>query len=93
MENLNLRGDYKPKILDYINNNHPELNNLYHQIYIKNDRSYWKKLDNDINNYCKENNYKYYRAIDEIRSRHGEKPVVNYFYHEEVKKVVKEKIN
>lgn len=92
LENLNLRGDYKPKILDYINNNHPELNNLYHQIYTKNNRSYWKKLDNDINNYCKENNYKYYRAIDGVRSKRGEKPVVvNYFYHEEVKKGGKRK--
>ena len=35
LENLNLRGDYKPRIFSFIHENHPELDDLYHQIYTK----------------------------------------------------------
>lgn len=92
LENLNLRGDYKPKILEWIHKNHPELDELYHQIYVKGDRTYWKNLDEEIKKYCLDNDYQYFRAIDGVRSKHGEKPVViNYFYHEEVKKGGKKK--
>lgn len=92
LENLNLRGDYKPKILEWIHKNHPEFDELYHQIYIKGDRTYWKNLDEEIKKYCLDNDYQYFRAIDGVRSKHGEKPVVvNYFYHEEVKKGGKKK--
>ena len=31
LENLNLRGDYKGRILDWIHDNHPELDGLYQQ--------------------------------------------------------------
>ena len=33
LENLNLRGDYRKRILDWIHEHHPELERLYHEIY------------------------------------------------------------
>ena len=35
LENLNLRGDYKKRILDWMHEHHPELDELYHDIYTK----------------------------------------------------------
>ena len=69
-ENLNLRGVYKPVILNYINKNYPHLSALYNKIYIKSDKSYWNDLSLNINEYCKNNNIKF----------------INYFYHEEIRK-------
>jgi DNA repair photolyase len=69
-ENLNLRGDYKKKILEYIKNNFSTYYNDYIRIYINNDKRYWADLSKDIDNYCENNNIKY----------------VNYFYHEEIRK-------
>ena len=92
LENLNLRGDYKPRILSFIHENHPELDDLYHQIYTKKDRTYWKQLDEEIREYCANKGLRYYRNDDTKRAKHGEDPiVVNYFYHEEVRKNPKEK--
>ncbi len=38
LENLNLRGDYRARIMDWIHNNHPELDELYYEIYSKKNR-------------------------------------------------------
>ena len=46
-ENLNLRGDYKTKIL------------LYIHIYIKGNKKYWNDLSKEIKEYCDINNVKY----------------------------------
>ena len=35
LENLNLRGDYKKRILSWVHEHHPELDELYHEIYTK----------------------------------------------------------
>lgn len=67
-ENLNLRADYKEKILNYISEKYPELSEKYDDIYIKNNKQYWKDLSIEIEKYCKKNNIKY----------------TNYFYHEEL---------
>ena len=45
LENLNLRGDYGARIKDWIHENHPELDGLYHDIYNKKSREYWTALD------------------------------------------------
>ena len=37
LENLNLRGDYRPVIMDWIHENHPELDELYNRIYSQKD--------------------------------------------------------
>lgn len=87
LENLNLRGDYKGRILQWIDKHHPELNQLYHKIYTKKDRSYWVELNQRIFTLCEKEGLTYVRNDDTRRSPHGQPPVVvNYFFHEEVKK-------
>ena len=67
-ENLNLRGDYKTKILFYIQEKYPELIDKYNNIYIRGNKQYWYDLSKEIQEYCENNNVKY----------------INYFYHEEL---------
>ena len=69
-ENLNLRGQYKTHIMNYIKNNYPKYYDSYVEIYIKNNKEYWASLANEINNYCQKNNINY----------------INYFYHDELVK-------
>ena len=69
-ENLNLRGDYKKTILDYIKQKYPNYYQEYLKIYVANRNDYWVNLAKDIDEYCLENNIKY----------------KNYFYHEEIVK-------
>ena len=69
-ENLNLRGDYKTKILFYIQEKYPEFIDKYNDIYIKGNKQYWYDLAEEIKNYCESNNINY----------------INYFYHEELEK-------
>jgi len=90
LENLNLRGDYKRRILDWIHEHHPELDGLYHEIYTKGSRDYWISLDGEIREYTKKEGMLYIRDDDQRRSPFGETPVVcNYFYHEEVRNSAK----
>lgn len=85
LENLNLRGDYKARILNWIHENHPELDSLYQMIYTKNDRSYWAELDEKIRQFTNEEGLLYVRDDDSIRRPFEEPPiVVNYFFHEEI---------
>ena len=67
-ENLNLRGEYKTKILLYIQEKYPKLINEYNDIYIKGNKKYWNDLSKEIKDYSEINNVKY----------------INYFYHEEL---------
>lgn len=69
-ENLNLRGNYKKGILSYIEKKHPDLSELYEDIYKKGKKEYWNNLSQDIEEYCREHNIKY----------------INYFYHEKLVK-------
>lgn len=69
-ENLNLRGSYKAYILNYIKDKYPNYYDHYVTIYIKNNKEYWHKLSDEINDYCKKNNINF----------------INYFYHEELVK-------
>lgn len=85
LENLNLRGDYKGRILDWIHLNHPGLDGLYRDIYTRKDRTYWSGLDAEMRRFCAEEGLPYVRNDDSRRSKHGEPPmVVNYFFHEEI---------
>ncbi len=87
LENLNLRGDNKKVILDYIKKNSSELYPLYDEIYNKGKRDYWEKLDEEIKDFCKKENLEYVRNDDSIKGNIDEPPiVVNYFYHEEITK-------
>ena len=90
LENLNLRGDYKGHILYYIHKKYPHLYGLYQAIYIKNDRSYWYKLDKELKDFTAKEHLPYVRDDDTKRALFGQPPiVVNYFFHEEVKKSAK----
>ena len=87
LENLNLRGDYKKVILDYIKEKYPSLYPLYNEIYNKGKRDYWENLNKEIQEFCEEQNLEYVRNDDSVKRDINEPPiVVNYFYHEEITK-------
>lgn len=87
LENLNLRGNYKTEILNYIKEKYPELMSLYRDIYIKGNRSYWEMLDAELKAFTEKNGLEY-KTNDDSMKRPFEAPpvVVNYFYHEKIKK-------
>lgn len=90
LENLNLRGGYKTVILDYIRDKYPHLISLYSEIYIKGCRSYWEELDHSLRLYLSKNNLEYFRNDDSMQRPFVAPPVVvNFFYHEEIKKTAK----
>ena len=90
LENLNLRGDYKGKVLYYIHKKYPKLYSLYAAVYLRNDRTYWHTLDKEIKAFAEQENMTYLRDDDTVHSPFGKPPViVNYFFHEEVKKSAK----
>ena len=92
LENLNLREDYKGRILDWIHVHRPELDALYREIYTGKKRDYWEALDREIREYTAREGMLYLRDDDQHRSPFGEPPVVcNYFYHEEITKSAKKK--
>ena len=92
LENLNLRGDYKARILEWIHENHPDLDVLYKEIYSQGSRLYWSAMDSRMREYTEKENMPYKRDDDSERSEFGKPPVVvNYFFHEEVKKSAKKK--
>lgn len=87
LENLNLRGGFKADILGYIAERHPDLVPLYDAIYRKGDRSYWQALDGEIRVWAAREGLDYVRNDDTVRRPFDAPPViVNYFYHEEVRK-------
>lgn len=67
-ENLNLRGEYKAKILKYINEKYLQHMDLYKQIYVAGNKDYWDKLAAEIEEYC---------------AKHGIIHT-NFFYHEKL---------
>lgn len=87
LENLNLRGNYKAVIMDYIRDRHSGLLHLYEEIYLKNKRTYWEQLDAEVRAYAGENGLEYLRNDDAMKRPFDAPPViVNFFYHEEIKK-------
>ena len=89
LENLNLRGDYKIRILDYVQAKHPELYPLYDAIYNHNDMTYWRDLDQELQNFARKTGLDYitneeYNAA--CLSKTTTPTIVNFFYHEEIKK-------
>lgn len=69
-ENLNLRGNYKKTILDYISNKYPQYINEYNEIYRNKNMNYWQVLSNEIDKYCINKKVNY----------------INYFYHDKLVK-------
>lgn len=90
LENLNLRGDYKTVIMKYIQNSRPELLPLYQEIYNKGNRNYWGLLDMELKKYAAEIGLEYRTNNDDMNRPFEAPPViVNYFYHEQIKKSAK----
>lgn len=87
LENLNLRGSYKPAIMNYIKEKYPRLFPLYQEIYTKGNRSYWEMLDAKLKAFTSGIGLDY-AVNDDSMNRPFDAPpvVVNYFYHEQIKK-------
>lgn len=87
LENLNLRGNYKQVILNFIIEKYPNLKDLYDQIYLKGDRTYWVELDRSLQKLACEHGLDYVVNEDNIVRPFEAPPVlVNFFYHEKIKK-------
>lgn len=69
-ENLNLRGNYKATILEYISIHYPQHIELYNDIYLYGKTNYWDELAKKIEEYCNANHIKR----------------INFFYHEKLVK-------
>lgn len=90
LENLNLRGTFKSAIMEYIRTKHPELVPLYQEIYTKHNRMYWENLNMELKAYAESLGLPYLQDDDTMKRPFNAPPViVNYFYHEEVKKSAK----
>ena len=90
LENLNLRGSYKGVILQYMREKHPQLVPLYEEIYLHGSRLYWETLDAQLREYAEKAGLPYIRDDDSMQRPFEAPPViVNFFYHEEVKKSAK----
>lgn len=86
LENLNLRGQFKGTIMNYIKDEYPALVPLYEDIYNLKRTDYWQALETDISVYAKEQGLPY--RINDLpygRSEHGKPVIVNYFYHEKIR--------
>lgn len=90
LENLNLRGDYKKAILDYIRKTYPQLMPLYNEIYQNGNRSYWEALNSRLSAFVQKQGFRYVRDDDSFSQPFDAPPtIVNFFYHEEIKKSAK----
>lgn len=86
LENLNLRGVFKPRIMRYIAEKHAELVPLYDDIYNCKRKDYWKALDAEMAAYARQLGCPY--LVNDLpygRSEKGKPVVVNYFYHEDIR--------
>lgn len=91
LENLNLRGlSYRVAVMDYIKQEHPDLLPLYEETFLGGSRAYWEALDQRLRAYAEGSGLRYVRDDDTLRLPFDAPPVmVNYFYHEEVRKSAK----
>lgn len=86
LENLNLRGGFKQEILDYIGEKYPHLVPLYHAIYSKKDRSYFRALEEQAARLAAENGCPFVdNELPYGRAEPGRPVIVDYFYHEEIR--------
>ena len=86
LENLNLRGGFKQEILTYIQEKYPQLTALYHAIYQKGDRRYFRALERQAEQLARENNCPFVdNELPYGRAEPGHPVIVDYFYHEEVR--------
>lgn len=91
LENLNLRGAYKARILKYIEAKYPEFVPIYDEIYRKNKNQYWIDLAEELRAFCETQGLVYVVDNDNNLERCFSAPpvVVNFFYHSQIKKSAK----
>ena len=90
LENLNLRGNFKADILNYIAEKYPDLKSLYQQIYTKNDVTYWEILNRQVEEYATKNGLMYITDKEPFfRDPNGKPVIINYFYHSQIKQSAK----
>nr|WP_225968995.1 radical SAM mobile pair protein B [Treponema pedis] len=90
LENLNLRGEYKAVILKYIKEKYPDLVPLYDEIYKYGSRVYWELLNENLSRFSENKGVQYVRNDDTMKMSFDAPPtIVNFFYHEEIKKSAK----
>lgn len=88
LENLNLRGSYKSSIIEYIRTKYPHLFPLYQEIYTQGKMIYWQWLDSKLKAFVQSRGLEYVYNDDTLIP-HSKPIVVNYFYHEQIKKNAK----
>lgn len=66
-ENLNLRGDYRTRILDYIDLKYPELKELYDTVYRRKDETYWENAEKEFADYCTSESIRFVNAFHHSR--------------------------
>ena len=87
LENLNLRGNCKAVIMNYIKEKYPDLLPLYREIYSLCNRSYWEALDIELKEYAAKIGLGYATNDDSMDCPFDAPPIiVNYFYHSEIRK-------
>ena len=92
LENLNLRGEYKARILKYIEEKYPEITYLYDEIYRKNQNRYWVDLAVELKEFCKQKSLLYVVDNDRLVRPFSDPPVVvNFFYHSQIKQSAKKR--
>ncbi len=90
LENLNLRGNFKADIMNYIAEKYPDLKSLYQQIYTKNDVTYWEILNRQVEEYATKNGLMYVTDKEPfLRDPNGKPVIINYFYHSQIKQSAK----
>lgn len=55
-DSLNMRPAYQKKVLAFVAEHYPHLISLYTDIYLKEETSYWTKLEQEILHYCQTQN-------------------------------------
>ena len=86
LENLNLRGQFKPVIMRYIAEKYPHLMPLYDEIYNKGKRNWWHRLEEDVQRFDTEHEMPDLRNdLPYGRAEKGKPILVNYLYHEEIR--------
>lgn len=88
LENLNLRGSYKSSIMEYIRTKYPQLLPLYQEIYTQGKMDYWQWLDSKLKAFAESRGLEYVYNDDTL-TPHSKPIIVNYFYHDQIKKNAK----
>ena len=87
LENLNLRGNFKPKILAYVREKYPQHFPLYEAIYRHGDMSYWQRLGDELEAYAADIGLEYL-VNDDSQKKSADSPptIVNFFHHNKIRK-------